>query len=214
MKFVLSLILCMILSSCASFTNLVATSTPPEPPSVSRVLQYYHNAKVLAPDELQELYAQEEAQMGDTEDPERAFRVALLLTVQGTDFQDHERAATLLHDYAQQADHDGDLRALALLLLGTLTETQRQVTRYQEAKHELDGVIKEKTQLQKRYEWAQQRLARIQSEQNKHEEHYQQINKALRKEQKTVENLRKQIEQIKTIEKMLNERKLKKTPAT
>jgi hypothetical protein len=214
MKFALNLMLCIIVLGCAQFTNLVATSTPAEPPSVSRVLQYYHNAKALTPDELTELYAQEEARVGNADDPERPLRVALLLTLQGTVFHDSDRAASLLQDYSQQADNDGDLRTLAFLLLSTLSEAQRQVTRYEQTKHELDGVIKEKSLLQHRYEWASKRLARIQDERNRHEEDYQKINEALRQEKETVENLRKQIEQLKIIEQMLNERKLKKTPAT
>lgn len=214
MKFVLSLMLCLILSGCAQFTNLVATSSSPEPPSVSRVLQYYHNAKALAPDELHELYAQEEARMEDADDPERTLRVALLLTLQGTDFHNNGRAATLLQHYTQQADHDGDRLALASMLLSTLSQAQHHATRYREAKLKLDGVIKEKAQLQQHYERARARLTRIQHEQNKYEEHYQQVSEALRQEKETVENLRKQIEQLKTIEKTLNERKHKKTPAT
>ncbi len=214
MKFVFRLILCLLLSGCAQFTNLVATSTSPEPPSISRVLQYYQNAKALATGELEELYAQEEARVEDTSDPERTLRVALLLTLQGTVFHDSGRAAKLLQAYTQQADHDGDLRALASLLLSTLIETQYQMTRYREIKLELDGVIKEKSQLQQRYEQARTRLARIQNDRNKHEAHYQKVHEALRQEKETVENLREQIEQLKIIEKMLNERKLKKTPAT
>src|SRR5688500_5562735 len=113
MKFALSLMLIIIVLGCAQFTILVATSTPSELPSVSRVLQYYHTAKALMPDELQELYAQEEAHVGDADDPERPLRVALLLTLQGTVFHDSDRAATLLQDYSQQADNDSDLRTLA-----------------------------------------------------------------------------------------------------
>ncbi len=214
MKYVISLLSCLILAGCAQFTHLVATSAQPEPSSASRVLQYYHNAKVLADDELRELYTQEEARLDDVDDPERPLRVALLLTLQGTAFHDSLRAAKLLQTYTQRADRDGDLRALALLVLSTLTEAQRHVTRYQETKLELDGVIKEKLQLQQRYARAKIRLSRIQYEQNKHAEHYQQINEALRQEKEEVENLRKQIEQLKIIEKTLNERKLKKTPAT
>ena len=57
-------------------------------------------------------------------------------------------------------------------------------------------------------------MARIQDERNRHEADYQKINEALRQEKETVEGLRQQIEQLKIIEQMLNERKLKKTPAT
>ncbi|WP_089720688.1 hypothetical protein, partial [Candidatus Entotheonella palauensis] len=196
MKFVLSLMLCLILSSCAQFTNWVATSTPPEPPSVSRVLQYYHNAKALTPDELHELYAQEKARVGDADDPERMLRVALLLTLQGTRFHDNGRAANLLQAYTQQTVPDGDLRVLASLLLSTLSETQHHATRYEETKLELDGAIKEKSQLQQQYERARNRLARIRYENHKYEEHYQKVKEALRQEKETVENLRKQIEQL------------------
>ncbi len=214
MKYIWSLMLCLMLSGCAQFTNWVATSTPSEPPSVSRVLQYYHNAKALAPNELHELYAQEDARVGEADDPERALRVALLLMVPETDFHSHNRAAQLLQDYTQPEKHNSDLHALAFLLLSTLTETQRFITRYQEIKLKLDGAIKENVQLQQRYERARARLTLFQNEQNKHEEHYQKVNEALRQEKEEVENLRKLIEQLKTIEKTINERKLKKTPAT
>lgn len=213
-KVTLSLVFSLILSGCAQFTNWVATSIPPEQLSVSGVLQYYHNAKTLTPEELHELYVQEEAHLGDVDDPERTLRVALLLTLQGTAFHDTGYAARLLQDYIQQADQDDDLRTLASLLLSTLSETQRHVTRYQETKLELDGVMKEKSRLQRRYQWARKRLARIQDEHDKHEEDYQKINEALRQEKEMVENLRNQIEQLKSIEKTLNERKLKKPPET
>ncbi len=210
MKFALSLMLCLILSGCAQFTNWVATSIPPEPPSVSRVLQYYHNAKALAPDELKELYAQEAAHLEEPNDPERPLRVALLLMLPETDFHDNGRAAQLLQDYTQQADLDGDLSALAFLLLSPLMETQRHVARHLELQQELDTVIKEKWKLQQRFDQARARLTRMQNEQNKYEE----VHDALLQEKATVESLRKQIEELKTIEKTLNERKLKKTPST
>lgn len=212
MKIALSLMLSLALVGCPQFTHMVATSPAPEP-SVSRVLQYYNDAKALSSRELNALYAQEVVRVGDADDPERPLRVALLLTLQGTAFRNTNRATRILQRYSQQTDND-DLRALASLLLNTLNETQRHVTRYQETKLELDGVIKEKSQLQQQYEQAQERLASIQNEQNKRQANYRKINEALRQEKETVENLRKQIEQLKTIEKTLNERKLKKPPAT
>lgn len=210
MKIALSLMLSLALVGCPQFTHMVATSPAPEP-SVSRVLQYYNDAKALSSRELNALYAQEVVRVGDADDPERPLRVALLLTLQGTAFRNTNRATRILQRYSQQTDND-DLRALASLLLNTLNETQRHVTRYQETKLELDGVIKEKSQLQQQYEQAQERLASIQNEQNKRQANYRKINEALRQEKETVENLRKQIEQLKTIEKTLNERKLKKPP--
>ncbi len=213
MKIVWCLLLSLALVSCAQFTNMVATS-PPAQPSVSRVLQYYNNAKALAPHELNELYAQEAVRVGETDDPERPLRVALLLTLQGTAFQNTSRATRILERYTQQEANDDELRALASLLLNTLSETQRHVTRYQETKLELDGVLKEKTQLQQQYQLAKKRLARIHTEQTKRQANYQKMNEALRQEKERVENLSKQIEQLKTIEKTLNERKLKKPPAT
>ena len=213
MNVMLSLILCLILSGCAAFTQLVATSSPP-PSSASEVLQFYNDAQALAPTELRQLYAQEQARLTQADAPEGPLRLAILLTIQGTPFHDNGHAAELLRAYTQQARHDADLRALASLLLSTLSEAQRQVTRYRETKVALNDVIKEKSQLEHRYEWAQNRLAHAQNERSQHEKHYQQVNEALRQEKQTVENLRQQIEQLKTIEKMLNERKVKKTPAT
>lgn len=213
-KTVLSLVLSLVLAGCSQITHMAATSPAPAQPSVSRVLQYYNDAKALPPHELNQLYAQEAIRVGDTDDPERPLRVALLLTLRGTSFHDTNRATRIFQRYSQQTANDDDLRALASLLLNTLTEAQRHVTRYQETKLELDGVIEEKSQLQAQYEQAQARLARIRNEQTKRRANYQKVNEALRQEKETVENLRKQIEQLKTIEKTLNERKLKKTPAT
>ena len=213
MNVMLSLILCLILSGCAAFTQLVATSAPP-PSSASETLQFYNDAKALTPTALRQLYAQEQARLTQADAPAGPIRLALLLTIQGTPFHDNSRAAELLRAYTQQTHHDADLRALASLLLSTLSEAQRQVTRYQKTKLALDGVIKEKTQIEHRYEWTKNRLAHAQNERSQHEKHYEQVNEALRQEKQTVENLREQIEQLKTIEKMLNERKVKKTPAT
>lgn len=214
MKIALGLIVSLILVGCPQLTHMVATSPTPVRPSVSRVLQYYHNAKALVPHELNELYAQEAVRVGDADDPERPLRVALLLMLQGTAFHNTNRATRILQRYTQQEANDDDLRALASLLLNTLSEAQRHVTRYQETKLELDGVIEEKSQLQLQYQQAQKRLAHIRSEQSKRQANYQKMNEALRQEKERVENLRKQIEQLKTIEKTLNERKLKKPPAT
>ena len=214
MKIMLSLILCLILAGCAAFTHLVATSSAPPRSSASEALQYYHNAQTLEPAALRRLYAQEQALLTQSNDPEDALRVALLLTIQKTPFHDNSRAAELLRAYAQQARHDDDLRALASLLLSTLSETQRQVTRYQQTKQALDGAMKEKSQLEHRYKWAKNRLAHAQQERSQHEQHYQEVHKALRQEKETVESLRNQIEQLKTIEKMLNKRKVKTNPAT
>jgi len=214
MQFITSFIICIILSGCASLTQSVSTLAPPESSSVSRVLLYYRQAQTLGPVALHALYQREKAHVGESGDSERTLRVALLLTLRGTTFHDSGRAAALLQDYTQQPRHDGELRALASLLLNTLSEAQRQVTRYRETKLELAGVMKEKSQIERSYERAKDRLARVQDERSKHEKHYQQVNEALRQEKETVENLRYQIEQLKIIEKMLNERKPKKSPAT
>ena len=85
---------------------------------------------------------------------------------------------------------------------------------YEEAKEKLNTALKERDQQAALYERTKLQLDHSGLEKRKQQARYNKTNRALHREKQEVENLRKQIEQLKTIEKTINKRKQTDSPST
>jgi hypothetical protein len=106
------------------------------------------------------------------------------------------------------------LKNFAYLLSYMIREMQYQEALYEIASKELHNAVEEKEEKEKLYHNTKQKIDVILAEKKQQESLYKELHKELDKEKATVQNLRKTIEQLKTIEKSINERKHPKAPAT
>jgi hypothetical protein len=201
-------------TGCALQWGRIQRSEESDALKISEVLRYFHHVKSLSQEELLRLYAYEEKQLFERGDNQRVLNIALLLTLPNTSFQDSTRALTLLDAYASEDRHPEPLKDLAFLLSYMIRERQYQAIFSEMARKELNNILEERDEKEKLYQIAKQKVDEILAEKKYQESLYKELHKELNKEKETVESLRKKIEQLKTIEKNINERKQSKAPAT
>jgi hypothetical protein len=180
----------------------------------TELLRYFHNVKSLSQEELLHLYAYEEEQLFASENDQNVLKFALLLILPDTEFQDIPRALALLDAYLSENKYPESLKNFAYLLSHMIHEVQYQEILYEIASKELHNAVEEKEEKEKLYNNTKQKIDIILSEKKHQESLYKELYRELDKEKTTVKNLRKTIEQLKTIEKSINERKQPKAPAT
>ena len=178
------------------------------------LLQYFHYAKSLDSKERHQLYLQEEEILFDQDDPDSTLRLALLSLLQDTKLQTTSRAIDLLQSYLYENNPDEERRYFATFLLHTLSQNQYQALNHQITKEKLSSALKERDDLDVRYQQTKVQLEHAWLERRKQRIHHKKANQALLKEQRTVETLRKQIEQLKVIEKTIDQRKKDKASGT
>ncbi len=181
---------------------------------IRALLQYFHHAKSLPPTELHNLYIQEEEVLFYQNDYDSILRLALLSTLQDTKLKTISRSIELLTQYLSENSPTGEKHHFAAFLLHHLSQTQHRELMHQLTQDKLNITTKERGDLAVQYQQAKMQLEQAGLEQRRQQIHYKKTNQALLKEQRTVANLRKQIEQLKTIEKTLNQRKKSTTPST
>jgi hypothetical protein len=180
----------------------------------TELLRYFHDVKSLSQEELLHLYAYEEEQLFARENDQNVLKFALLLILPDTEFQDIPRALVLLDAYLSENKYPEPLKNFAYLLSHMIREVQYQEILYEIASKELHNAVEEKEEKEKLYNNTKQKIDIILAEKKYQESLYKELHKELDKEKAIVQNLRKTIEQLKTIEKSINERKQPKAPAT
>jgi len=180
--------------------------------TITEILRYFYNVRSLSQSELLYLYTIEEEQLAETDD--NTLKFAILLTLSNTEFQDTSRALGLLDAYIMENKHPESLRNFAFFLSYMIYEKREQETLYGEIRKKLYDIIEDRDDKEKLYQMAKQKIDNILSEKKHQESLYEELYQELNREKATTENLRKQIEQLKTIEKSINERKQPKDSAT
>jgi hypothetical protein len=183
-----------------------------ETSTITEILRYFYNVRSLSQSELLYLYTLEEEQLAETDDS--VLKFAILLTLSNTEFQDTSRALGLLDTYIMENKHPESLRNFAFFLSYMIYEKREQETLYREIRKKLYSTIEDRDDKEKLYQMAKQKIDNILSEKKHQESLYEELYQELNREKATTENLRKQIEQLKTIEKSINERKQPKDSAT
>jgi hypothetical protein len=181
---------------------------------ITEILRYFHNVRSLSQEELLYLYTLEEEQLAETDNDNNLLKFAILLTLPNTEFQDTSRALGLLDAYIMENRHPESLRNFAFFLSYMIYEKREQETLYGEVRKRLYNIIEDRDEKERLYQMAKQKIDNILSEKKYQESLYDELYQELNREKATTENLRKQIEQLKTIEKSINERKQPKDPAT
>lgn len=203
-----------LLSGCALQWSRAQPAGDDDTLKTSEILRYFHHVKSLSQEELSRLYAYEEERLFERGNDQHVLKFALLLTLPDTTFQDVSRALALLDAYISEDKRPEPLKDLAFLLSHMIHERQYQAILYEMARKGLYDAIEERNEKEKLYHNTKQKIDEILAEKKQKESLYKELHKDLDKEKATVKELRKTIEQLKTIEKSINERKQPKVPST
>lgn len=204
----------ILFTGCAMQWSRGHTFREGETVKITEILRYFHDVRSLSQEELLYLYTLEEEQLAETDSDNNVLKFAILLTLPNTEFQDTSRALGLLDAYIMKNRHPESLRNFAFFLSYMIYEKREQETFYEEIRKRLYNTIEERDEKEKLYQMAKQKIDNILSEKKHQESLNEELYQKLNREKATTENLRKQIEQLKTIEKSINERKHPKDSAT
>lgn len=177
-------------------------------------LQYFYRAKSLDPKKLHELYMQEEETLLNRQDDDSILRLALIALLPDANLQTTSCAIDLLQSYLHENSPDEERHQFAAFLLHTLSQLQYRALNQHIIQEKLITTLQERNELTARYQQTKDQLKHAWSERRKQRIHNKKANQALRQERRTVANLRKQIEQLKGIEKKLDQRKKDISPST
>jgi hypothetical protein len=202
-----------MLAGCALKWHHITLLEKPDA-QIKTFLQYFQHAKALDPKGFEQLCKQEEEALSNRDNYDSILRFALLSVLQDTKLQTTTRAIDLLQSYLYESSPDEERRQFAAFLLHTLSQNQYRALNHKVTKEKLNTALKERDELLSRYQQTKDQLEHAWLEGREQRTHHDKANQALLKEQRTVENLRKQIEQLKVIEKTLDQRKKDKSPAT
>lgn len=181
---------------------------------ITTFLQYFYRAKSLDPKKLQELSMQEEKTLLNRKDDDSILRLALISLLPDANLQTTSCAIDLLQSYLHENSPDEERRQFAAFLLHTLSQLQYRALNQHIIQEKLNTTLQERGDLAARYQQTKGQLEHAWSEERKQRIHQEKANQALRQERRTVANLRKQIEQLKGIEKKLDQRKKDLSPST
>lgn len=181
---------------------------------ITTFLQYFYRAKSLDPKKLQELSMQEEETLLTRKDDDSILRLALIALLPDANLQTTSCAIDLLQSYLHENNPDEEKRQFAAFLLHTLSQLQYRTLNQHIIQEKLNTTLQERDELTARYHQTQGQLEHAWSEGHKQRIHNKKAKQALLQERRTVENLRKQIEQLKGIEKKLDQRKKDISPST
>jgi len=206
---------------CLLVTLTVSASEQPQITSLEKrnsqittFLQYFSHAKSLDSKKRHDLYIQEEGALQNRKDDDCILRFALLALLPDTQRQATSRAIDLLQGYLHENSPDEERGQFAGFLLHTLSQLHYRALNHHITQEKLNATRKERDELIARYQQTKGQLEHAWSEGHKQRIHNKKANQALLKEQRIAENLRKQIEQLKVIEKKLDQRKKENSPST
>ena len=202
------------LTGCTSYVQNLVSSEPENATQVATLLAFFDRAKSLQPHDLEILYTREQKAALHPNDTESMIRLAMLLTIRNTAFRNPRRATQLLKQFMASNSQNTELRQLASLLLHMTADLNQYEAIYKETKEKLNENVAERRTQEKKYHFVKNQLKEVQSEKQEQQAHTQKVNSELRKERQEVETLRKKIEQLKTIEKTITERKKDLQPST
>lgn len=199
---------------CTSYVQNLVSPKPDDVTQVATLLAFFDRAKSLHPNELEALYTKEQKAALYPHNTESTLRLAMLLTIQNTTFRDPRRATRLLQRYMASNSQNTELRQLASLLLHMTADLQQYEAIYRETREKLNENVAERKTQERKYHLVKNQLKEIQFEKRQQQARTKRVDTELKRERQEVENLRKKIEQLKTIEKTITERKKDLQPAT
>jgi hypothetical protein len=213
-RIVIVCLLILLFIGCTSYVQKIVAPEPPSTTQVAALLTFFDQAKSLQPQALDALYTAEEAAFLYQDSAENTIRLAMLLTIRNTTFRDPNRATLLLQKYMASNPQNAELRQLASLLLYMTANLRQYEAVYKDTKKKLNANVVARRTQERQYHSVRNQLKEVQSEKQEQQAQTRKVDTELRKERQAVEDLRKKIEQLKTIEKTITDRKKELQPST
>jgi hypothetical protein len=201
------------LLSCLGCHNKPFFKTPEEP--FGGVLNYYEEIKTMSNIELKNEYKNIEKLYISEKSNENALKYAFLMILPNSEFYNSHRAAYILDEIIMKSGSGNEFcKDIAILIRDIITISNKKDFLYEETNKRLDNVISEKQEKDFLYQEMSKKISSIMEEYEKKDSLNKKLNEEIVVQKQTVERLQKKIEELKEIEKSINERKSSKEPTT
>ena len=183
--------------------------------NANRVAKYYHDISKLPYD--QQLQAYENARLAYTENGNvtNTLRYVLFLLLPSPELHNSAEAERILTALLQANQSENQsLEHISVLLAQLVREINNRKTLYEHRRNELAGEMRKKEKALLMYQKRNEKLSDIIRQKEQQAVYYQKLERALKEKDETIEMLQKKIEELKTIEKNLNQRRNTKSPTT
>ncbi len=206
---------CFVLLSCLGCYNNKPFFKPSEEISVDDVLNYYEEVKIMSNAELKNEYKNKENLYANEKNKENILKYVFLMISPNSEFYNSHRATYILDEFIVRSSNNKDpYRNIAMLIRDVISSSNKKDFLYEEANKKLDSIISEKHEKDFLYQEISKKIDSILEEYEKKDSLNRKLNEEITVQKQTVERLQKKIEELKAIEKSINERKNSKEPTT
>jgi hypothetical protein len=165
--------------------------------------------------ELKNEYKNRENLYGNEKSKENALKYVFLMILPNSEFYNSHRAAYILDEMIMRSGNNRDsYKNIAVLIRDVIVVSNKKDFLYEETNKRLDNIISEKQAKESLYQEISKKIDSIMVEYDKKDILNKKLNEEISAQKQTVERLQKKIEELKAIEKSINERKISKEPAT
>jgi hypothetical protein len=182
---------------------------------VDDILNYYDEIKTMSGVELRSEYKNKEKLYLNEKSKENTLKYVFLMLLPNSEFYNSHRADYILDEMIMKSgDNKGSFRSIAALIRDIIAVGNKKDILYEETNKKLDNVISEKQAKEFLYQEMSKKIASIIEEYEKTESLNKKLNEEITVQKQAIERLQKKIEELKAIEKSINERKSSKEPTT
>jgi hypothetical protein len=183
--------------------------------SVDAILNYYEEVKIMSDIELKNEYKNKENLYINEKSKENTLKFVFLMISPKSEFYNSHRAAYILDELIMRSGNNKDLyKNIAILIRDIIVVNNKKDFLYEETNKRLNNIISEKQEKDFLYQEISKKFASITAEYEKADSLNKKLSEEITAQRLTVEILQKKIEELKEIEKSINERKNSKEPTT
>jgi hypothetical protein len=183
--------------------------------SVDTILNYYEEVKIMSDIELKNEYKNRENLYINEKSKENTLKFVFLMISPKSEFYNSHRAAHILDELIMRSGNNKDpYKNIAILIRDIIVVNNKKDFLYEETNKRLNNIISEKQEKDFLYQEMSKKFASIMAEYEKADNLNKKLSEEITAQRLTVEILQKKIEELKEIEKSINERKNSKEPTT
>jgi hypothetical protein len=182
---------------------------------VDDILHYYDEIKAMSGVEIRSEYKNKENLYLNEKSKENTLKYVFLMLLPNSEFYNSHRAAYILDEMIMKSgDNKDPFKNIAALIRDIIAVGNKKDLLYEETNKKLDNIISEKQTKELLCQEMSKKIASITEEYEKKESLNKRLNEEIAVQKQAVERLQKKIEELKAIEKSINERKVSKEPTT
>jgi type I site-specific restriction-modification system R (restriction) subunit len=211
--YILIFLFSIFLTNCANHNGYILKGGYHS--NTEKLLKYFIDAKQLDPKDLNREYKKAQQAYLKNKNYINTIRLALLLILPDSDFENEHRAIDILEESIQSLPKkEESLRNFATLLIYIIDNHLKKEILYEITNKKIDDIIEEKRKQEILYNEIIKKLNDLIEERKRQDILYKKIHSELTEKEQIIEKLQKKIEELKAIEKSLNKRKNVKAPTT